>query len=95
MYLAQSIIADDNTIAFGVESGGYTVQASGSTGYRADAAVAKFSRQVAQDYYNVSSDQIYGYVYGGSGGSLKAIGAATLLNHSREDWMSQPGPSTY
>lgn len=76
MYPAQSIIADHNTIAFGVESGGYTVQVSGSMGYRADAAVAKFSRQVAQGYYNVSSDQIYGYIYGGSGGSLKAIGAA-------------------
>ncbi|KAL6922454.1 hypothetical protein FSST1_006480 [Fusarium sambucinum] len=76
MYPSQTSAADDNTILFGVESGGYTVQASASTGYRADAAAAKFSRQVASKYYNVSSEQIYGYVYGGSGGSLKAIGAA-------------------
>ncbi|XEV01129.1 hypothetical protein FSHL1_006416 [Fusarium sambucinum] len=76
MYPSQTSTADDNTILFGVESGGYTVQASGSTGYRADAAAAKFSRQVASKYYNVSSEQIYGYVYGGSGGSLKAIGTA-------------------
>lgn len=76
VYPSQNSTADDNAIVFGVESGGFTIQASGSTGYRADAALAKLSRQVAQEYYNVSSDQIYGYIYGGSGGSLKAIGAA-------------------
>ncbi|KAM0547305.1 hypothetical protein ACHAPJ_010440 [Fusarium lateritium] len=76
MYPSQTSVADDNAIAFGVESGGYTVQASGTTGYRADAALAKLSRQVAQEYYNASSDEIHGYVYGGSGGSLKAVGAA-------------------
>ncbi|RFN54518.1 hypothetical protein FIE12Z_1173 [Fusarium flagelliforme] len=76
MYPLQTSIADDLAIEFGVESGGYTIQASGTIGYRADAALAKLSRQVAQEYYNVSSDQIRGYVYGGSGGSLKAIGAA-------------------
>ncbi|KAJ4253818.1 hypothetical protein NW762_010213 [Fusarium torreyae] len=76
MYPSQTSIADDNAITFGVESGGYTVQASGTTGYRADAALAKLSRQIAQEYYNTSSDEIHGYVYGGSGGSLKAIGAA-------------------
>ncbi|KAF4971615.1 hypothetical protein FSARC_1614 [Fusarium sarcochroum] len=75
MYPSQTSVADDNAIAFGVESGGYTIQASGTTGYRADAALAKLSRQIAQAYYNTSSDEIYGYVYGGSGGSLKAIGA--------------------
>lgn len=76
MYPLQTSIADDHAIEFGVESGGYTIQASGTIGYRADAALAKLSRQIAQEYYNTSSDQIRGYVYGGSGGSLKAIGAA-------------------
>lgn len=76
LYPSQTSTADDNAIAFGVESGGYTIQASGTTGYRADAALAKLSRQIAQQYYNGSSDRIHGYVYGGSGGSLKAIGSA-------------------
>ncbi|CAG7559043.1 unnamed protein product [Fusarium equiseti] len=75
IYPLQTSIADDNAIEFGVESGGYTIQASGTIGYRADAALAKLSRQIAQEYYN-TSDHIRGYVYGGSGGSLKAIGAA-------------------
>ncbi|RBR08942.1 uncharacterized protein FIESC28_10122 [Fusarium coffeatum] len=76
MYPLQTSIAEDDAIKFGVESGGYTIQASGTIGYRADAALAKLSRQIAQEYYNTSSGQIRGYVYGGSGGSLKVIGAA-------------------
>lgn len=76
MYPLQTSIADDDAIKFGTESGGYTIQASGTIGYRADAALAKLSRQIAQEYYNTSSDHIHGYIYGGSGGSLKAIGAA-------------------
>jgi hypothetical protein len=76
MYPSQTSIADDTAIIFGSESGGYTIQASGTQGYRADAALAKLSREIAQEYYHSSSDQIRGYVYGGSGGSLKAIGAA-------------------
>ncbi|CAG9955622.1 unnamed protein product [Clonostachys rosea f. rosea IK726] len=68
---AHTSTADDNTIIFGVQSDGYTVQASGSIGYRADAAAAKVSRQVASKHYNVSPEKIYG----GSGGSLKAVGA--------------------
>lgn len=75
MYPTQNSTALDNAIVFGVESGGYTVQASGTTGYRADAAVAQYSRQVARDYYN-TTDHIYGYIYGGSGGSLKTTGAS-------------------
>lgn len=47
MYPSQTSTADDNTIYFNVQSGGYTVQASGFIGYRADAAAAKVSRQVA------------------------------------------------
>ncbi|USW55113.1 hypothetical protein Slin15195_G084320 [Septoria linicola] len=76
VYPSQTADAEDHAILFGVDSGGFTVQASGSQGYRADAAVAKLARSIAQDYYNVSSADIYGYIYGGSGGSLHAIGAA-------------------
>ncbi|GIZ48054.1 hypothetical protein CKM354_001112900 [Cercospora kikuchii] len=76
VYPTQNASAPDYAIAFGVESGGFTIQASASVGYRADAATAKLARRVAQDYYNVSADEIYGYVYGGSGGSLEIVGAA-------------------
>ncbi|KAM0345707.1 hypothetical protein ACHAPU_006362 [Fusarium lateritium] len=76
MHPQQTSLADDDTIIFGAESGGYTIQASGTIGFRADAALAKLSRHVAEEYYNTPSDQIYGYIYGGSGGSLKAVGAA-------------------
>lgn len=70
--------ASDRAIEFGLASGGYTVQAGNdflSLGYRHDAAAAKFAEQVAADYYG-SSREIFGYLYGPSGGSLQTIGAA-------------------
>jgi hypothetical protein len=76
MHPLQTSLADDKTILFGAESGGYTVQASGTIGYRADAALARLSRRLAREYYNSPSEQIYGYIYGGSGGSLQVVGAA-------------------
>jgi hypothetical protein len=66
--------ATDETISFGADSGAYTVQTNGGGGYRVDAAAAKFSKTVAASYYG-SSEQIYGYIYGGSGGSYQTIGA--------------------
>lgn len=66
--------ATDTAISFGADSGAYTVQTNGGGGYRVDAAAAKFSRTVAAEYYD-SREQIYGYVYGGSGGSLQTSGA--------------------
>jgi len=66
--------ASDETISFGADSGAYTVQTNGGGGYRVDAAASKFSKTVAADYYS-SSEQIYGYIYGGSGGSFQTIGA--------------------
>ncbi|KUO18133.1 Tat pathway signal sequence domain protein [Streptomyces dysideae] len=65
----------DRTIAFGAASGGYTVQVSGTVGYRHAAAAAKFSEQVAADYYRSGSRRIHGYLYGPSGGSFQTIGA--------------------
>jgi PKD domain len=62
------------SIAFGADSGAYTVQTNGGSGYRVDAAAAKFSKMVAASYYG-SSRRIYGYIYGGSGGSYQTIGA--------------------
>ncbi len=67
--------ASDETIAFGADSGAYTVQTNGNGGYRVDAAAAKFSETVAADYYGQPDRRIYGYVYGGSGGSFQTIGA--------------------
>ncbi|MEH7098214.1 Tat pathway signal sequence domain protein [Neobacillus vireti] len=66
--------ATDETLSFGADSGAYTVQTNGGSGYRVDAAAAKFSRTVAASYYG-SSERIYGYIYGGSGGSFQTIGA--------------------
>jgi hypothetical protein len=62
------------SIAFGAASGAYTVQTNGGLGYRVDAAAAKFSKTVAARYYG-TSQRIYGYIYGGSGGSYQTIGA--------------------
>ena len=50
------------------------MQTNGGGGYRVDAAAAKFSKTVAAKYYGWSG-RIYGYIYGGSGGSYQTIGA--------------------
>ena len=65
----------DRVVAFGAASGGYTVQASGTTGYRHDAAAAKFARTVAAAYYRCGARRIHGYLYGPSGGSFQTVGA--------------------
>ncbi|KAL4862101.1 hypothetical protein BDV12DRAFT_203380 [Aspergillus spectabilis] len=76
VYPLQNSTAEDEAIAFGIDSGAYTVRVAGAIGYRADAAAAKLSRDVAQEYYaEEPSRQIYGYIYGGSGGSFQTIGA--------------------
>ncbi|KAK2686792.1 hypothetical protein QWA68_014943 [Fusarium oxysporum] len=75
VYPLQNSSASEQALAFGYASGGYTIQNKGLQGYRAEAAVAKLSRRVARDYYKEPSRSIYGYVYGGSGGSYQTIGA--------------------
>jgi hypothetical protein len=70
--------AEDRAIEFGLASGGYVVRAGNdfvSLGYRHAAAAAKFAEQVARDYYG-SDREIFGYLYGLSGGSLQTVGAA-------------------
>ncbi|WP_425826616.1 PKD domain-containing protein [Streptomyces fractus] len=74
VYPTQNENATDDTIAFGADSGAYTVQINGTIGYRADAAAAKFAETVAADYYDTKGT-IYGYIWGGSGGSYQTIGA--------------------
>ncbi|KZL69073.1 pkd domain containing protein [Colletotrichum incanum] len=74
-YPTQSENATIESIGFGLDSNAYTVQVTGTNGYRAESTAAKFSRVVAAQYYQTSDDtRIYGYVYGGSGGSNQVIG---------------------
>lgn len=75
VYPVQNSTEKDEVIALGVDSGAYAVRARGVVGYRSDAALAKLSRKVAQDYCNQPSRKIYGYIYGGSSGSFQVIGA--------------------
>ncbi|SPO00281.1 uncharacterized protein DNG_03126 [Cephalotrichum gorgonifer] len=74
-YPLQNSTATSREIGFGAESGGYTVRVAGGGGHRADAAAAKLSRTIARNYYKSSGRDIYGYIYGGSGGSLVVVGA--------------------
>lgn len=73
-YPTQPAEATDTTVAFSAASGGYTVSAAGSGGYRQEAALAKYAKTVAASYYNWNG-RIYGYLYGASGGSYPTIGA--------------------
>jgi hypothetical protein len=76
------MIAD--TVPFAIASGGYLVESNQGrtvmfpdkdnttiTGFRASAAVARYSRVVAAEMYG--EHRPYGYVYGGSGGAYKTI----------------------
>ncbi|MGY0390596.1 hypothetical protein ACWZJV_26790 [Nocardioides sp. WG-D5] len=74
VYPLQSENASPRDIALAFDSGAYRVQTNGTSGYRVDAAAAKFAKTVAADYYGTSR-QIHGYIYGGSGGSFQTIGA--------------------
>lgn len=73
-YPTQPAEAPADVIAFGAASGGYTVNAAGTGGYRQEAALAKYAKTVAARYYGFSG-RIYGYLYGASGGSYPTIGA--------------------
>ncbi|KAF4916391.1 hypothetical protein CGCVW01_v010100 [Colletotrichum viniferum] len=75
VYLDQNSTAIDRRIGFVLDSGAYLIQVSGTSGYRADAAAAKFSRSILANYYRSVPEHVYGYIYGGSGGSYMTIGA--------------------
>lgn len=79
-YPLTDAVASDRAIGFGVESGGYTVQAGSSSGaslgFRHAAAAAKVGRAIAASFYGVDAADIPGYLYGPSGGSFQTIGAA-------------------
>src|SRR5919106_2513052 len=71
------------SIEFAVDSGAYLVESNlgrpnpfpgedwSLAGYRASAAVARYGRQQAAEMYG--EHRPYGYIYGGSGGSLKTL----------------------
>ncbi|MFK3668954.1 hypothetical protein ACI2IX_02185 [Leifsonia aquatica] len=87
--LAPELDGEYNKIAFAVDSGAYFVETNGGGpdaanpfsgmdptigAYRANAAAARFSRVVAVSLYG--DHRPYGYLYGGSGGAYRTIGAA-------------------
>jgi hypothetical protein len=86
--LAQSVRGEQDKISFSTASGAYFVETnaggvSGTPGsgvdptiaaYRANGAAAQYSRVLAAEMYG--EHRPYGYLYGGSGGSYRTIGAA-------------------
>lgn len=87
--LAQSAPLPSNKISFAVDNGAYFVEtnsggasagapASGAdptiAAYRANAAVARFSRVVAERLFGAR--RVFGYLYGGSGGGYRTIGSS-------------------
>lgn len=70
---------DPDDLGFAFASGGYVVQTNGGSGYRAEAATAKFSKNIAAEHYRYS-EKIYGYIWGGSGGSYQTIAAMENTN---------------
>jgi hypothetical protein len=78
VYPLQALDAAPTDIAFAVASGGYLVNTNGTmlgtAGYRVDAAAAKLARAYAASFYG-SKKPIFGYIWGGSGGSFQTLGA--------------------
>jgi hypothetical protein len=82
---------DGDSIGFAFDSGGYLVESNmGSfnmrgpgdiTNFRASAAAAEYSRELARKMYG--GGRPYGYVYGGSGGGFKSI---TCVENTNGVW---------
>lgn len=80
---------EEDKIAFSIASGAYFLETNGGgnayvghrgatgdstiSGYRAQAAAARYSRALAQQMYG--PHRTYGYAYGGSGGAYRTLGA--------------------
>ncbi|MCL3777409.1 MULTISPECIES: hypothetical protein [unclassified Actinomyces] len=71
----------ERKLAFGIDAGGYTVQASGLGGYRHAATAARAGRRIAAELYGLDVEEattgaamIPGYLYGPSGGSYQTMG---------------------
>ncbi|MET8208904.1 Tat pathway signal sequence domain protein [Streptomyces sp. NPDC005373] len=89
-HLAQTAHGQEDRIGFAVASGGYFLETNGGgenygspgsdadptiAAYRANAACARYSRELAAHVYG-RAHRPYGYLYGGSGGAYRTIGAA-------------------
>lgn len=62
-------------LAFDLDAGAYSVTVpAGSMGHAVQAAAAHVSRTIAKNYYGYEK-KIYGYLEGGSGGSMQVVGA--------------------
>lgn len=87
--LAPSVDGEYNKIVFSVDSGAYFVETNGGGpdaanpfagmdptigAYRVNAAAARFSRTVAATIFG--DHRPFGYLYGGSGGAYRTIGAS-------------------
>ncbi|MCU1368627.1 MAG: hypothetical protein JWN39_4266 [Ilumatobacteraceae bacterium] len=78
------------SIEFAVDSGAYLVESNlgrpnpfpgddpSMAGFRASAAVARYSRELAGEMYG--DHRPYGYVYGGSGGAFKTLSCVESTN---------------
>ncbi|KAH0425643.1 hypothetical protein CcaCcLH18_10811 [Colletotrichum camelliae] len=94
VFPTQSEHATPETIGFALASHAYAVQVTGARGFEAEAAAAELSRIIAKSYYDEPSHRIYGYIYGGSGGSLQVIGAMErsrgIWDGASDGWLSTP-----
>lgn len=86
--LSQGASGEEDKIGFAISSGAYFVETNGGGqagigmpgsgrdptigAYRANAAAAQYSREVAQKFYG--GKRPYGYAFGGSGGAFRTIG---------------------
>ena len=62
-------------LAFDLDSGAYSITIpAGAMGHIKQASAAHVSRTIAKNYYDYD-EKIYGYLEGGSGGSMQTIGA--------------------
>lgn len=87
-HLAQSATGREDKIGFAFSCGAYFLETNGGgspatpgsagdptvTAYRANAAAAQHSREIARSAYG--DHHPYGYAYGGSGGGYRTIGGA-------------------
>ena len=79
--LEQQSLGEEDKIGFSIASGAYFIETNeggmsammnpAMSGYRVNAAAARYSRTIAAEMYG--PQRIYGYAYGGSGGAFKTI----------------------
>lgn len=87
-FLSQGATGEDDKIGFSISSGAYFIETNGGGAvdfanpmandptigaFRANAAVAQFSKIVASEIFG--KHRTYGYAFGGSGGAYRTIGS--------------------